>query len=80
MVVTHMLLTIMFTANYSKPKWDLVTSGFNLRGDWGDDSTNQEYKIGDVVRLGGYTYVATATANSTGVLQIQLTGQDLNPY
>ena len=45
-------------------KWDLVTSGFNLRGDWGDDSTNQEYKIGDVVRLGGYTYVATA--NSTG--------------
>ena len=49
----------------SSSKWDLVTSGFNLRGDWGDDSTNQEYKIGDVVRLGGYTYLATA--NSTGV-------------
>ncbi len=48
----------------SSSKWDLVTSGFNLRGDWGADSTNQEYRIGDVVRLGGYTYVATA--NSTG--------------
>ena len=48
----------------SSDKWDLVTSGFNLRGDWGADSTNQEYRIGDVVRLGGYTYVATA--NSTG--------------
>ena len=48
----------------SSAKWDLVTSGFNLRGDWGGDSTNQEYRIGDVVRLGGYTYVATA--NSTG--------------
>jgi len=48
----------------SSAKWELVTSGFNLRGDWGDDSTNQEYRIGDVVRLGGYTYLATA--NSTG--------------
>jgi len=46
-------------------KWELVTSGFNLRGDWGEDSTNQEYRIGDVVRLGGYTYLATA--NSSGI-------------
>ena len=48
----------------SSAKWDLVTSGFNLRGDWGADSQTQEYRIGDVVRLGGYTYVAVA--NSTG--------------
>ena len=41
-------------------KWDLVTTGFNLRGDWGDDSTNQDYRIGDVVRLGGYTYLCVA--------------------
>tara|TARA_B100000900_G_scaffold394235_1_gene391494 strand:- start:2808 stop:7661 length:4854 start_codon:yes stop_codon:yes gene_type:complete len=41
-------------------EWDLVTSGFNLRGDWGGDSTNQDYRIGDVVRLGGYTYLCTA--------------------
>jgi len=44
----------------SSENWDLVTSGFNLRGDWGDDSTNQDYRIGDVVRLGGYTYLAIA--------------------
>jgi hypothetical protein len=40
--------------------WDLVTTGFNLRGDWGEDSTNQDYRPGDVVRLGGYTYLCTA--------------------
>ena len=44
----------------SSSKYDLVTSGFNLRGEWGDDSSNQDYRIGDVVRLGGYTYVAIA--------------------
>jgi hypothetical protein len=44
----------------SSSKFDLVTSGFNNRGDWGDDSSNQDYRIGDVVRLGGYTYLATA--------------------
>ena len=41
-------------------KWDLVTTGFNLRGDWAEDSTNVDYRIGDVVRLGGYTYLCTA--------------------
>ena len=44
----------------SSSKFDLVTSGFNNRGDWGDDSSNQDYRIGDVVRLGGYTYLAIA--------------------
>ena len=37
--------------------WELLTSGFRLRGSWGDDSSNQEYRVGDVVRLGGYTYL-----------------------
>jgi len=37
--------------------WELLTSGFRLRGDWGDDSSTQEYRVGDVVRLGGYTYL-----------------------
>jgi len=37
--------------------WDLLTTGFRHRGEWGDDSTNQEYRVGDVVRLGGYTYL-----------------------
>ena len=40
--------------------WELLTTGFRNRGLWGDDSTNQEYRVGDVVRLGGYTYLATS--------------------
>ena len=37
--------------------WDLYTTGFKFIGDWDDDSTNREYIEGDVVRLGGYTYL-----------------------
>ena len=40
--------------------WDLFTAGFRFIGDWGDDSSNYEYFTGDVVRLGGYTYLAIA--------------------
>ena len=36
--------------------WDLFTNGLRFLGDWGDDSSNQDYRVGDVVRLGGYTY------------------------
>ena len=37
--------------------WDLFTTGFRMVGDWGDDSSNYEYFQGDVVRVGGYTYL-----------------------
>jgi hypothetical protein len=37
--------------------WDLFTTGFRLVGDWGEDSSNFEYFVGDVVRQGGYTYL-----------------------
>ena len=43
--------------------WDVFTTGFNLRGDYADDSTNQDYRIGDVVRLGGFTYLAIQDNN-----------------
>ena len=43
--------------------WQVFVTGFNLRGDYGDDSTNQDYIVGDVVRLGGYTYLAKANSN-----------------
>ena len=39
--------------------WDPFTTGFNFRGDW-SASASPSYKVGDLVRLGGYTYVATA--------------------
>ncbi len=40
--------------------WDLFTTGFKHAQDWGDDSSSEEYKVGDVVRLGGFTYLCIA--------------------
>jgi hypothetical protein len=37
--------------------WDLFTTGFRFVGDWGEDSSNFEYFVGDVVRITGYTYL-----------------------
>jgi len=38
--------------------WDLFAEGFRLQGDW--TGGGQEYKIGEIVRHGGFTYVAIA--------------------
>ena len=35
--------------------WQVYTTGFNFNGDW---VSTKSYKVGDVVRLGGYTYLA----------------------
>jgi len=43
--------------NVSPVEWDLFNTGFKFLGDWGDDSSAQNYEVGDVVRLNGYTYV-----------------------
>ena len=37
--------------------WDLFTEGFRFIGDWNDDSSLTQYKVGEVVKLGGFTYV-----------------------
>ena len=37
--------------------WDLFTTGFKHAQDWGDDSSSEEYRVGDVVRLGSWTYL-----------------------
>lgn len=42
----------------STSDWDLFSEGLRFIGDWGDDSSNFEYEVGDLVRLGGYTYRA----------------------
>ena len=52
------------TAGY----WQLFTTGFNFVGDWLNTTA---YLVGNVVRLGGYTYVATA--DSTGQTPPNLT-------
>ena len=69
-IVTYGGYTYVAKTNNSEKKpaespndWDVFITGFNLRGEWGSDSTNQDYKTGDVVTLGGYTYLATANSN-----------------
>ena len=37
--------------------WKLYLKGYNFVGDYQDDSTNQDYKVGDVIRHGGYTFM-----------------------
>ena len=49
--------------NESPTDWDVFATGFNLRGDYGDDSSGQDYLTGDVVRVGGFTYLAIANSN-----------------
>ncbi len=39
--------------------WDLFTEGLKFQSDWTNATS---YKIGEVVRLGGYTYLATANS------------------
>jgi hypothetical protein len=41
----------------------LFTENFRFLGDWGEDSSNQDYKPGEVVRHGGYTYLCIADSN-----------------
>ena len=37
--------------------WNLFSEGFKFIGEWNEDSSNQHYKIGEVVTLGGWTYI-----------------------
>ena len=36
--------------------WTLFSEGLRFVGDWGEDSSSMEYRVGEVVRLGGFTY------------------------
>ena len=69
-IVTYGGYTYVSKTNNSEKKpneepndWDVFATGFNLRGDYGDDSSGQDYLTGDVVRVGGYTYLAIANSN-----------------
>ena len=41
-------------------EWQLFTQGIKFLGEWGDDSTQQDYRAGEVVSHGGYTYLCIA--------------------
>ena len=69
-IVTYGGYTYVAKTNNSEKKpseapndWDVFATGFNLRGDYGDDSASQDYLTGDVVRVGGYTYLAITNSN-----------------
>ena len=55
--------------------WGLVTENYEFKGSWSATTADPvgplEYKVGDVVRLGGYLYLAIA--NNTGVEPPNLT-------
>jgi hypothetical protein len=44
--------------------WSLFSEGISYKGEWGEDSTNQDYRVGDLVKLGGYTYLCTTDNNN----------------
>jgi len=70
-VVTYGGYAYIATTNHSgiKPtdptngnaNWDLYQTGFKLQNDW---SIGTDYKVGDVVRVNGYTYLAIADSPS----------------
>jgi len=60
----------------SLDNWDLFTRGFRFAGDWGEDSTNQDYLPGDVVRLNGYTYLCTTGTNTDVYFDVTVQATD----
>lgn len=41
--------------------WDLFSNGFRFQGDW---NSGTAYKVGEIVRNGGFTYLATADSTN----------------
>ena len=52
-------------------KWDLYASNFNYRNNWG---TSQFYKVGDVVRYGGISYVCNTSHTSKSTASTDIDG------
>jgi hypothetical protein len=52
-------------------KWDLYASSFNFRDNW---ATSQFYKIGDVVRYGGISYVCNTSHTSSSTASTDIDG------
>jgi hypothetical protein len=46
-------------------KWDLFAEGFDWKGDW---TSSTRYKVNDLVRYGGYTYICNTAHTSTVVV------------
>ncbi len=55
----HTAASVANDPSITTADWDLYTEGLKFQSDW---SNTTSYKIGEVVRLGGYTYLATANS------------------
>ena len=51
--------TAVIPTTVDNTDWELFSEGFTFIGEWNEDSANQHYKVGEVVRLGGFTYICT---------------------
>ena len=40
--------------------WDIFLEGLRWKGEWGDDSANQDYRAGDLISHSGYNYICIA--------------------
>jgi hypothetical protein len=52
-------------------KWDVYAESFDWKSDW---TTSTRYKVNDLVKYGGNTYVCNASHTSTGTVTLTITG------
>jgi len=57
----HTAASVAANPSITTADWDLFSEGLKFQSDW---SNATSYKIGEVVRLGGYTYLATVNSPS----------------
>jgi len=60
----HTAAAVTETPTTQAARWDLYTEGFKFQSAWANTTS---YKIGEVVSIGGYTYLAAQDSPSTTV-------------
>jgi hypothetical protein len=61
--------TSQATLEADQGKWDLFAAGFDWKGNW---AINTTYKVNDVVKYGGYLYIANSAHTSAATLALGL--------
>ena len=61
--------TVTLGLENDQAKWDLFGEGFDWKGDW---TVNIRYKVNDIVKYGGYTYVANTYHTSAATTSLGL--------
>ena len=61
--------TVTLGLENDQSKWDLLGEGFDWKGDW---TVNTRYKVNDIVKYGGYTYVVNTYHTSAATTSLGL--------